>query len=70
MVPAMDDLLRDIEAFRATHKLAESRFGREAVNDTTLIPQLRNGREPRRKTVERVRTFMATYRPAEQSAAA
>jgi hypothetical protein len=49
----MDDLLNDIEAFCRTHHIRESRFGRAAVNDTTFIPQLREGREPRRATIAR-----------------
>ena len=63
----MDDLLNDIEAFCRTHQLKDSRFGRAAVNDTTFIPQLRTGREPRRVTVAKVRRFMATYRADAQS---
>jgi hypothetical protein len=63
----MDDLISDIEAFCRTHQLKHSRFGRDAVNDTTFVPQLKTGREPRRATVARVRTFMATYRPEERA---
>lgn len=60
----MDPLLIDIEAFIRDHGMAESRFGRDAVNDTTFIPQLRAGREVRRRTERRVRQFMAAYVPA------
>ncbi|WP_242181555.1 hypothetical protein [Sphingomonas sp. CARO-RG-8B-R24-01] len=60
----MDELIGDIEAFCRTHQLKPSRFGRDAVNDTTFVPQLKTGREPRRATIARVRTFMATYQPA------
>jgi len=66
----MDDLLPEIERFCARHQLRESRFGRDAVNDTSFIPGLREGREPRRSTVARVRDFMATYRPAAKQDAA
>jgi hypothetical protein len=66
----MDDLINDIEAFCRTHQLKDSRFGRAAVNDTTFLPQLRDGREPRRKTVARVRRFMAEYRPSDRVSAA
>ncbi|WP_120300177.1 hypothetical protein [Sphingomonas sp. PP-CC-1A-547] len=59
----MDDLIRDIETFCRTHHIRESRFGRAAVNDTTFVPQLRAGREPRRATVGKVRQFMASYQP-------
>ncbi|RZI55555.1 MAG: hypothetical protein EOP94_04790 [Zymomonas sp.] len=65
----MDDLINDIEAFCRTHQLRESRFGRAAVNDTTFLAELRDGREPRRATVAKVRHFMATYRPVESAAA-
>jgi hypothetical protein len=64
----MDDLLDEIEAFRAAHGVAESTFGRLAANDTRLIGQLRNGRELRRATVERVRRFMLTYAAQRQAA--
>lgn len=63
----MDDLLSDIEAFCRVHDIRESRFGRDAVNDTTFVAQIRGGREPRRSTEAKVRAFMAMYRaPATQ----
>ncbi|MEA3044550.1 MAG: hypothetical protein QOH47_2388 [Sphingomonadales bacterium] len=57
----MDDLLSEIEAFRDAHGIAETTFGRKAANDTRLIGQLRDGRELRRATVEKVRRYMLTY---------
>jgi hypothetical protein len=66
----MDDLLHDIEAFCRTHHIKDSRFGRDAANDTTLLADLKAGREPRRKTVARIRRFMAEYRPADSQVAA
>ncbi|WP_370309264.1 hypothetical protein [Sphingobium abikonense] len=57
----MDTILTEIEEFCAKHQLRESRFGREAVNDTSFVPGLREGREPRRRTVQRVQQFMAAY---------
>lgn len=61
-------LLADIEAFLATHDMAESTFGRDAVNDWRFVSDLRGGEEkkPRRvwpETEQKVRRFMATYRP-------
>jgi putative IMPACT (imprinted ancient) family translation regulator len=64
----MDTLLSEIEKFCATHRLSEWQFGEMALNDRHFIRQLRDDREPRRKTVERVREFMATYRPAQAAA--
>lgn len=66
----MDDILPEIERFCAKHHLRESRFGRDAVNDTSFVPGLREGREPRRGTVAKVRNFMATYRPTAKGSVA
>jgi hypothetical protein len=41
------------------HGIPPSRFGRDAVGDPRLVGDLRNGREPRPKMEQRVRTFIA-----------
>lgn len=64
----MATLLDDVLAFCATHEMAESQFGTLALNDKNFVPQLREGRDIRFSTGERVRRFMVTYRP--ESAAA
>jgi hypothetical protein len=64
----MDELLTEIEAFCAAHGVRESRFGRDALNDTEFVKNLRSGREPRRATVEKVRRFMLTYKPMKEAA--
>ncbi len=56
-------LLTDIDAFLRVHKLSDSAFGRQALNDWKLIRQLRAGRRLWPDTEGRVRTFMASYRP-------
>jgi hypothetical protein len=69
-------ILTEIDAFLATYEMAESTFGRQAVGDWKFVKQLRgDGRHsPRRlwpETEQKVRHFMATYRPeAQQDAAA
>ena len=60
---AYPPLLNDIDAFLRVHKLSDSAFGRQAVNDWKLIRQLRAGRRLWPDTEGRVRTFMAGYRP-------
>lgn len=57
----MDTIITEIETFCDAHGIAESTFGRLVAKDTNLVNQLRQGREPRRKTVARVRNFMASY---------
>lgn len=58
----MDTFLAEIEAFIAEHKLSESQFGIDALNDKNFVPQLRTGRDIRMGTAEKVRAHMAEYR--------
>lgn len=51
-------LLERIEVHLRERKMTPSRFGREAVNDWKFVSQLRTGREPRTKTVERVLRYL------------
>jgi len=56
-------LLRDIEKFLRRTGMPAIKFGRLAVRDPRLVLDLRNGREPRRRTVIRVEHFMNNYFP-------
>ena len=51
-------LLREIEKFLRDSNTPAARFGRDAVRDPRFAFDLRNGREPRARTVERVRAFL------------
>lgn len=53
------DVLPHVEAFLATSGMAKTSFGTEAAGDPNLVDDLRNGREPRRKTRERIMRFIA-----------
>src|ERR1700704_6084340 len=58
--PAMNDaILQEISDFCRQTGLAESTFGRRAVNDGKLASRLRNGGRITTDTLERIRTFMA-----------
>jgi hypothetical protein len=39
-------------------KIPAARFGREVMHDPRFVFDLRNGREPRDRTVRRVRAFL------------
>ncbi|MCB4863200.1 hypothetical protein K7W03_26870 [Sphingobium sp. PNB] len=66
----MAELLNSISSFCEAHGLSEWQFGELALNDRHLIRQLRDGRDLRMSTVERLKAFMATYRPTKQADAA
>lgn len=51
-------LLREVEKFIRRSDIAPTRFGREAVGDPRFVFDLRKGRDPRPRTVERVRAFL------------
>ena len=68
----MTNLIKDIEAFCATHEMSESQFGVMTLNDKNLGPRIRGdgGKRPRRlwpETEARVRREMATYRPGQSA---
>jgi hypothetical protein len=51
-------LLREVENFLRRREVAPTRFGRDVVGDPRFVFDLRNGREPRPQTVERVRAYL------------
>jgi hypothetical protein len=58
-----DDLLQEISKFCRQTGLAESTFGRQAVNDGKLTDRIRSGGRITSDTLERIRAFMAANRP-------
>lgn len=55
-------LLREVEKFLNRSQTAPTRLGRDVVGDPRFVFDLREGREPRQTTVERVRAFLETVR--------
>lgn len=53
-------LLRRIEVFMKEHRIPPARFGREAVGDPCFVFDLRDGREPRSRTIARVDAYLAS----------
>jgi hypothetical protein len=61
-------LLQEIAGYCRRVGMAESTFGRLAVNDGKLVSRLRFGGRVRGKTVERVRAFMSRQKEADGTA--
>ncbi len=57
------DLLSRIRAFCTQHKLAPSTFGRSALGDGSLIPNLEGGRSLTLRNAEKVMSYMANFPP-------
>jgi hypothetical protein len=51
-------LLSEVEAFLATRNIAETTFGKVAVNDGKFVSRLRGGSNMTLATIERVRGFI------------
>ncbi|HVB89081.1 MAG TPA: hypothetical protein VND97_02670, partial [Beijerinckiaceae bacterium] len=58
-----EELLREISDYCRSAGLAESTFGRAAINDGKLVSRLRNGGRITTDTLDKIRGFMAA-RPA------
>lgn len=51
-------LLKDVEKYLHANSISPARFGREAMKDPRFVFDLRAGREPRAKTIRRVRAYL------------
>jgi 2,4-dienoyl-CoA reductase-like NADH-dependent reductase (Old Yellow Enzyme family) len=51
-------LLREVERFLRNSEIPATRFGREVMHDPRFVFDLRKGREPRIRTVTRVRAYL------------
>ena len=58
------ELLQEISDYCRQTGLAESTFGRRAVNDGKLASRLRHGGRITTETLDRIRSFMASNRNA------
>jgi len=54
-------LLREIEQFLRLSNIPPARFGREVMGDPRFVFDLRNGREPRPRTIARVRKVLEAW---------
>ena len=63
-----DEMLSDIEAFMAAHRVTATGFGAQCLGDPNLVFQLRSGRELRRATRDRVKRFIVTSGNTEAAA--
>jgi hypothetical protein len=59
-----ESLLGEIEAFCRRTGIAESTFGRQAVNDGKLCVRLRNGKDVTLETAAKIRSFIENQRSA------
>ena len=53
-------LLREVEKFLRDSQISAARFGREVMQDPRFVFDLRKGREPRSRTVTKVRAYLET----------
>lgn len=57
-IPTQDELLTRIEAFLERHDIAETRFGRDAVNNPAFLRGLREGKSPTLDTLNKLKCYM------------
>lgn len=63
------DLLKDIQAFVIERKIAETTFGRLAVNDGKFVPRLRSGSPVGLDLAQRAQNYMRAEQARIESSA-
>ncbi len=58
--PTVQELLLDIEQYRARAGVDRTQFGMQAMNDGNFITRLEHGRIPSLKTIDRVRDYISS----------
>lgn len=61
-----DPVLADVEKFLQASQMTATAFGQRALNDPTLVHELRLGRECKRKTRARIQEFIQAFADAVQ----
>jgi len=56
-----ETLLREIDAFLERTGITQTRFGVEAMNNSSFVRQLRKGGSVTLRTVDKVREFMSEW---------
>ena len=56
-----EEFLEEVVAYCAAAEMSETAFGLKVVKDGSFVSGLRDGRDVRLGTVERVRAFMADF---------
>lgn len=54
-------LLEKIEKHLKENHISATRFGRRAVGDPRFVLDLRMGRRPRRRTLEKLESYLASF---------
>lgn len=56
---ATDPVLAEVEEFLQASEMTPTAFGQRALNDPTLVHEMRKGRECKRATRARIKEFIA-----------
>jgi hypothetical protein len=54
----LSDFIREIDDFLATNEMAPTAFGMAVFGDPNFVGDLRNGRHPNLRTIEKAREYM------------
>lgn len=60
-------LLDKIERHLVENRISATRFGRRAVGDPRFVLDLRKGRRPRRRTLERLSAYLGQFETGDPS---
>ena len=66
MISIREQLISEIETYLDTHNMNPTVFGRSALKDPNFVFDLRGGRNPSSKTIDKVRLFISAQAEASQ----
>lgn len=64
MISYSESFRQTVETFLSETSMDPTTFGKEALSDPSFVFDLRNGRSPSAKTMDRVREWMASRQEA------
>lgn len=67
LLPTRAALLGEIDAFCRKHNMSATRFGTLFSGDTTLLMRIRGGSSIGIDRLDKLRDFMANYRPEDEA---
>ena len=63
-----DQVAEEIEAFLIKTGMPAATFGRNALADPAFVFDMREGRDMKSSTIDKLREYMADYRPSQRKA--
>lgn len=69
MTSLSEQFCAEVESFLERASMDPTKLGKDALNDPNFVFDLREGRSPSARTIDKVRSFIARHAPSKGAAA-